>query len=370
MIILTGIAWVSLSIYVLYVLLFCVGLYRLKRQPCVPSVANAPNVSVVIAARNESNNLKKLLSDLASQKYPKDKLEIIIVDDRSTDGTWNIIKDFTKQYLNIKGLQITKKSKDMTPKKFALSRGISKARGDIILSTDGDCRVRSTWVGSMVEHLGSRFGIIAGFSAIHSEEQKLFHKYQHIDFLSLMSANAGAMSLGLSWAGSGQNIAYRKDCYEQVDGFNPVAHKISGDDIYLIQSISKISGGAFNPDPNGAVTTLPVDTLGQFINQRTRWASNASDQYNTKIWFLVFLLVAFTLNFSILFQVVLGFFSFSLLTIIFIKILSEGLVIFSGAAKLNTPVSISIFLLWSIIQTVYIPTVALLGISGKFNWKP
>jgi len=327
-------------------------------------------VSVVIAARNESKNLKNLLSDLASQNYPKDKLEIIVADDRSTDGTWKIIKDFTKQYLNFKGIQITKKSRDMTPKKFALSEAISKARGDIILSTDGDCRVLSTWVNSMVSQMGNQFGIIAGFSTIQTEGRGLFHRFQQIDFLSLMSANAGAMGLGLAWAGSGQNIAYRKDCFTQIDGFNPVAHEISGDDIYLIQSISKIKGGAFNPDPNGAVTTLPVDTVGQFVNQRTRWASNAPGQYNSKIWFLIFLLSTFALNFYILFQIVLGLFSSSLLTIFLIKVLSESLVVFSGAARFKIPISIPVFCLWSVVQIFYIPVVGLLGVSGIFSWKP
>ena len=369
MIFLLGLMWVTLGVYCLFIILFITGLYRLKNTPRKSSLSHYPNVSVVIAARNESKNLSKLLDDLASQDYPKNKLEIIVADDRSTDNTWKIITDFKNEYLNFRGLKITNKSNKMTPKKHALSEAISAARGSIVLSTDGDCRVPITWVSSMVTVLESNTGIVAGFSSVETEN-RLFHLFQQVDFLSLMSANAGAMEMGFSWAGSGQNLAYQKSYFNQIDGFRPVAYEISGDDIYLIQSISRIGGGSFNPDPSGAVTTLPVDSVWQFINQRIRWASNSSKQYQSQIWFLVFLLSVFIVNVSLLLHLVLGVFTLTFLFIWVLKILMEGIIIYLGSRMSKTPVSYTIFLLWSIIQIVYIPAMGLLGVAGKFSWKP
>ena len=361
--------WATLGIYCVYSILFSTGLYRLKKSPRKLSLLNYPNVSVVIAARNESKNLSGLLDDLTFQDYPKNKLEIIIADDRSTDDTWKIISGFIKEHLNFRGIKITSKSKDMTPKKHALSEALSTARGSIILSTDGDCRVLSTWVSSMVAELESSTGIVTGFSSVKAEN-RLFHLFQQVDFLTLMSANAGAMGMGFSWAGSGQNLAYRKSYFNQINGFHPVAHEISGDDIYLIQSISRIGGGTFNPDPAGAVTTLPIDSFSQFMNQRIRWASNAPGQHQSQIWFLVFLLSAFILNVSLLLHIILGFFTLTFLCVWVLKIFTDGIVVYSGSRMFQTPVSFTIFFLWSLVQIVYIPVLGLLGISGKFSWKP
>ena len=160
MIFVLGLMWVTLGVYCLYVILFITGLYRLKNTPRKSSLSHYPNVSVVIAARNESKNLSGLLDDLTFQDYPKNKLEIIIADDRSTDNTWKIITNFRNEYLNFRGIQITNKSNKMTPKKHALSEAISTARGSIILSTDGDCRVATTWVSSMLAELESSTGIV------------------------------------------------------------------------------------------------------------------------------------------------------------------------------------------------------------------
>ena len=369
MIFIIGLMWATLGIYCIYLILFSTGLYRLKKSPRKLSLLNYPNVSVVIAARNESKNLSGLLDDLTFQDYPKNKLEIIIADDRSTDDTWKIISGFIKEHLNFRGIKITSKSKDMTPKKHALSEALSTARGSIILSTDGDCRVLSTWVSSMVAELESSTGIVTGFSSVKAEK-RLFHLFQQVDFLTLMSANAGAMGMGFVWAGSGQNLAYRKSLFNQIDGFRPVAHEISGDDIYLIQSISRIGGGTFNPDPGGAVTTLPVDSFSQFINQRIRWASNAPRQLHSRVWFLVFLLSSFFLNTSILLHIILGLFSFSLIYIFLVKLCTEGLVIYLGGRVFKTRVSFLVFLMWSLVQPFYIPTMGLLGVSGRYSWKP
>ena len=369
MIFLLGLIWTALGVYCLYVVLFITGLYRLKKTSRKSSLSHYPRVSVVIAARNESKNLNSLLEDLVAQDYPKNKLEIIAADDRSTDGTWKIIVSFINEYLNFKGVQITKKSNKMTPKKHALSEALSIARGSIILSTDGDCRVPKTWVSSMVREFENNVGVVAGFSSVVAES-RLFHLFQRVDFLSLMSANAGALGMGFTWAGSGQNLAYQKSCFNQAGGFLPVAHEISGDDIYLIQSISRTAGGSFNADLGGAVTTLPVDSLLQFINQRIRWASNSPKQYQSKIWFLMFLLSVYILNVSLLLHIVLGFFTFTFFLMWVLKVVLDGITIHFGGWISKTPVSFPVFLLWSLVQVIYIPIMGLLGVSGRFSWKP
>ena len=62
----------------------------------IPHVDQLPSVSIIIAARNEEENLPTLLKNLTKQSYPLDKLEVIIVNDRSTDRTEEILKEASK----------------------------------------------------------------------------------------------------------------------------------------------------------------------------------------------------------------------------------------------------------------------------------
>ncbi len=159
---------ISIGIFILYaifMLYFLTGLIRLRSRPRVKNLEN-PTVSVIVAVRNEEENLRDLLKDLSNQTYPKKKLQFIISDDRSTDNTWSIINDYVKKNDNFYGIKTTKLSKTMTPKKYALTKAIEKSTGEIIISTDADCRVQNTWVESIVESFDKETGVLIGYSKI------------------------------------------------------------------------------------------------------------------------------------------------------------------------------------------------------------
>ncbi|NQV38651.1 MAG: glycosyltransferase, partial [Candidatus Marinimicrobia bacterium] len=163
MIVFTAIALIGTLSYFYFILYILSGLRRLKPAE---GLQHYPSVSVIIAARNEATNLPALLTSLLSQDYPTEKLEILISDDRSTDNSWEIIQSFQKNSAKIIGIRVSEESDSMTPKKNALSQAIEQSSGEIIVTTDGDCRVQSTWVKSMVEAIGDKAGICVGFSAV------------------------------------------------------------------------------------------------------------------------------------------------------------------------------------------------------------
>ena len=115
-----------------------------------------------------------------------------------------------------------------------------------------------------------------------------------------MSANAGTLGWGIPWTGSGQNIAYRRSAFDKIDGFNPVADQVSGDDFYLVQAISKIAKARYNANPDGFVTTKPMNSIRTFISQRIRWASNTRKLFNSNFFFLLFLFMNLFANTIIL----------------------------------------------------------------------
>ena len=91
-------------------------------------------------------------------------MEIVVVNDRSADNSWEIINDFSELYPFVKGIKLDEKNNEMTPKKYALTCGINNTGGEIILSTDGDCIVPKEWSISMVSAFKENTGIVVGRS--------------------------------------------------------------------------------------------------------------------------------------------------------------------------------------------------------------
>ena len=132
-----------------------------------------PFTSVVIAARNEEHNLPSLLKDLVNQTIDKNNFEVIISNDRSEDKTGEIINKYSTKYEFIKGIHIKEKF-DMAPKKHALEKAINSSRGEIILSTDADCRVTNSWAQSMAALVNNTDKVVIGYSEV-SEGNSFIH---------------------------------------------------------------------------------------------------------------------------------------------------------------------------------------------------
>ena len=322
-------------------------------------------VSVVIAARNEENNISYLLKDLINQSANKNNYEVIIANDRSTDKTKSIIDQFSSENSFIRSIHIKKKHA-MKPKKYALTKAIENSKGEIILTTDADCRVPRDWVSNMAQLAQNNEGIVIGYSKIESMKSFL-NEFQKIDFLGIMAANAGLLTHGIVCSGSGQNLAYKKKDFQTINGFNPVKDLMSGDDMYLVQNISSIKGAIFNYDSSSFVSTLPKKTFTSYINQRIRWSSNSKQNLRSNPQFFVFLLSAFLANCSIMFSFI--YFSGLSIILFLIKFFLEAFVIFIGTRLFLTPVSSLTYIIWNIIQPVYIPIVGVAGLIGKYSWK-
>lgn len=353
-------------LYAFYMLYFLSGLYRIGRQSSFFST-HEPFVSVIVAARNEEDNIGKLLESLVKQTYSN--FEIIVANDRSGDKTGEIINSFEEEHKHIKSVTIDQKSDKMTPKKYALTKAIEISKGEIIISTDADCRVPNTWIGNMVKQFDEDTGVVAGYSQVEANEKSFFHNYQKIDFLALMSANAGSFGWNIPWTGSGQNIAYTRKAFEEIQGFEPVADQISGDDFYLVQAISKITKTRYNSNPESFVKTQPMESFNAFLHQRTRWASNSRKLFNSDFFFLLFLFLNLFVN-TILF---IGLFLTSmwpyLPSFFGIKLLFDSMVVAYGAVIFNTKFNFDIYLAWAFFQPIYTPFLAIKSMFGKFRWK-
>ena len=357
---------ISIVCYSLFIIFIISGLFKHRLLPA-SSYDKLPKVSVVIAARNEENHISNLIHDLIVQEYPIDKLEVVIINDRSTDSTIDILNEASSNYAFIKIISINKKSELMTPKKHALTKGIEMASGEIIILTDADCRVGKLWVSSMAYSVINQNCITIGFSEIHEEDETIFDRYQKIDFLSIIIANAGAAGWGNFWSGTGQNLAFLKNDFTTINGFEKVSDRISGDDMHLVQSISKIKTGYIHLDPHSFVKTSAMKDIKSFLNQRVRWSSNAKTNYYDAPPFFGFLLIMVSFNILILLSL---FFGGPWLKLFSIKFILDGIIVLLGNKLFNRKMDHVAYCLWALLQPVHIPLIGILGIRGRFSWKP
>ncbi|MBI4530929.1 MAG: glycosyltransferase [Candidatus Latescibacteria bacterium] len=384
-----------------------------------------PDVSVVLAARNEERCIADCLTDLTHQTYPPDRYEIIIVNDGSNDRTAEIVGACAREHGNVRLLQAPDPvDRGLSPKKNALDTGIREARGEIILTTDADCRIPPTWIDGIVRCFQPDVGVVIGFSQIGSPHEKssLLERLQALDFLALMSAAAGSANVGIPLAASGQNFAYRRRVFEEVGGFTRIGRRVSGDDVLFLQVVRRQTTWrvAFAGSKETFTTTTGQKTVRGFIEQRKRWASNGIYQYQLNKPFFTYIVAVFVMNLLLLTVVPytlidwglstshfpssnFGFrisdfgysppqssitipqpihFQRSLLSSLFsiqrwvtpiwclvLKIGVDLAVILRGAILFERRDLLRVFPLWTILQIPYIVVVGITGTIGQFMWK-
>ncbi len=352
----------ALLIYISMALIIIVGLFLKEKG----KNAKTPLVSVIVAARNEENFIETCVTKILNQDYPN--YELIVIDDRSTDMT--PLKLAALSDPKLRKLKIFEKPDEVSGKKNALVHAIKESKGEILLFTDADCEVKPTWVSTMVKYFSDETGCVIGYSAVKSSG--FFQKWQAFDFRSGMAAAMGATNMGLVFAASGQNFAYRKDAYEKAGGLEQVLHRISGDDVLMLQLIRKKTNykTKFASDPNAFNLTKPETTLSGFIHQRSRWASNGGIMASLNPIFFCFLISVSIFNILLplglmINQITAGLSIFGLV----VKLIVDFCGSYLGAKTFYERYSWREFFAWFIMQPVYIAWVGTRGVLGKFKWK-
>ncbi|AFK02368.1 glycosyl transferase family 2 [Emticicia oligotrophica DSM 17448] len=246
--------------------------------------AKAIQVSVIIPVRNEAENIGYLLQDLEKQVLAKNLFEVIIADDDSSDETLNIVRDFQAQSsLNLIINQLPPKTNNTSPKKRAIDSSIQLAKGELITTTDGDCRVGEKWLSTILTfqaktdaHLvSSAVTFLPSNQSQQSFIQSFFTDIQIIEFASLVGSGACAMLAHRPNMCNGANLTYRKSIFHEVDGFKGNENLASGDDEFLMHKIANRYPDKvlFLKSQETIVETQAHLSLKSFYNQRKRWAS-------------------------------------------------------------------------------------------------
>ncbi|MBC7388916.1 MAG: glycosyltransferase [Opitutaceae bacterium] len=229
-------------------------------------------VSVIISARNEAGEILNLLKSISNQDYPEDRLEIIVINDQSSDNTRKIIENYIlNKNLNINILDTTISSS--TPKKQALNLGINFSVGELLLFTDADCIFGKSWVKSMCSAFHDK-DIDLVFGPIKYSSLNYLEEFLSIEQAALLGSSLSSLKMGIPSMCNGANLAIRRSAFDKVNGFNSNSNIASGDDELLLHKIfkSKKDSVLFLKSRSAIVTTKPVSTIDELANQRKRWA--------------------------------------------------------------------------------------------------
>ncbi len=235
-------------------------------------------VSILVPARNEATNIEACLKALLLQDYHKFLFEIIVIDDHSEDNTAKFAEAFEDPRIRVLRLADYPDFPQQAFKKLALTTGIKEASGELIVTTDADCYMGPSWLSLIVTYYEShKVKMIAG-PVNMTDEKSLLEKFQSLDFCGMMGITGAGVSKGYMLMGNGANIAYAKNAFEKVNGFEGIDHLASGDDMLLMQKIAAVYPGQVHYLKNAKATvyTKAQATWSDFIQQRIRWASKSS----------------------------------------------------------------------------------------------
>ncbi|MFA5552145.1 MAG: glycosyltransferase [Trueperaceae bacterium] len=259
--------------YILLMVMVVVGMFR---RPATGRSRALPSVSVVLPAHNEEAKLAGTLSSLAGQVYGG-PLEFVIVDDRSSDGTRQIIEEFAARDARFRLVSVESPSRKLAPKVNAVDHGIRRSNGEIIMATDADCRYHPEWVAGMVERFEDDVAMVVGYVSTSrpGEATSLLQRFESVDWFTLMLVSRSMTRFGLKFASSANNLAYRRGAFESVGGFGAAGRAPSGDEDLLTQRLGRISGSrvVFAEEPRTRVLTQGAPSTRVLLRQRRRWVS-------------------------------------------------------------------------------------------------
>lgn len=352
-------------------------IFRINRTPFyVYSPFALPKVSVIIPSRNESQNILNCLDDLLVQDYSLDLLEIIVSDDFSEDKTVSLVQAFIRQHPGLPVSVIACKGfpPDESGKKNALTRAISMASGDVILTTDADTHHGPSWISAMAKAFqDGQVHMVLGPVAFY-HEQNFLQKIQSLEFMGLMGTTAGAVHLRIPLMCNGANLAYRRTAFFSVGGFEGNMQFASGDDVFMMSRIHQMFGSksiGFTLDSRAVVYTEAEFSLPAFIRQRLRWVSK-SKGYKGKVLIFVSLLTWLT-HFFLLSGILIGFFHPFILIVSMglwiMKILAEYPVVWLMARFFNKKAWLEYYFPAQLFQLVYVVLIGIAGNIFSYTWK-
>lgn len=330
--------------------------------------------SVIITFRNEEDTLPALLESLYQLEYPSKLVEVLFINDDSSDKSVKLIESFIRQQRPKSIWKILNNERfSGSPKKDAVRLGIQNAQFRYIATTDADVILPKYWLACFDAFLQVQPStLIAGPVKLH-KLQSFLDRYQAIDVLSLQGSTIGAFGWGHPFMCNAANMCYDKEAFLSLDPYKQNQHIASGDDVFLLEALVKYNPSqiGYIKSPQAVVSTSPVSSWNQLFHQRQRWASKAKSSslligkitgvlvLLTNLWILILPLLVLLGQLNVK----------SALLFFLVKFSIDFLLVFKTARYLDETEVLFSFLPSSIIYPFVSVYVVLLSLLRPYTWK-
>ncbi|MCF8306383.1 MAG: glycosyltransferase [Ignavibacteriales bacterium] len=334
-----------------------------KKYATLPE-SEFPTISILVAARNEENNIIACLESLDRLDYDRSKLEIIIIDDHSTDKTAELVRKFIEGKEYFRTMSPEKNLGHLKGKANALANALKTAKGEIILTTDADCAVSADWAKTMTSYFTGNVAMVGGYT--NQTGAAPFLEMQSLDFIYLLAVAAGTMNLGKPLSCIGNNMAYRRSVYEEVGGYEAIPFSVT-EDFKLLMAMYNLKKYKFiSPlDKGTLVTSMPCENLSSLVRQKKRWGVGGLDSDLSGFTVLSF---GFLAHAGILLLPL--FFSWTVFAFTLIKFFADYIFLQYFHRKLELKFKLSGFITFQIYFIIYVILLPLsLIFSRKVVWK-
>ena len=330
---------------------------------------SADKASIIIAARNEEMNIGPCLESLLAQDFPREQMEIIVVDDQSVDGTAALVQRYADRGIRLISLGMD----EAFGKKAAIARGIAAASHPIIITTDADCSYSTKWINTLLSFREKMDAVFVAAPVQLKKEISLLDRFQSLDFMALQGITAAGVSGKYLNMCNGANLLYTKEGFSAVNGFEGIDHIASGDDMLLMEKINKAFPGgiAYCFSEDAIVVTEPAASWTAFIQQRIRWSSKATNY--TSFVIKATLLLVYLVNAAVVYLLLAGIFDFQLmkcgLLLTLMKTIVELPFMIRTARFFNKSALIAWFIPFQPLHALYTVVAGTFGLFSKYRWK-
>ncbi len=332
--------------------------------------------SVLIPARNEAANILTCVDSILAQDYPQNLLEIIIIDDHSTDATPDLVRSLKRVNVHLLSLaDFVDESTTKSFKKRAIETAMTKATGELILTTDADCLVPLEWLRYMTSFYQKNKPKFIAAPVNFYQEKNTLEQFQSLDFIGMMGITGAGIDGKFMNMCNGANLAYPKAVFEDIGGFEGIDHVASGDDMLLMQKIAASYPDDIGYMKNKAATILTTakPDWSSFLRQRIRWASKSSSYTEWRVTFILAMVFFFCCNIG-LSLLLIPFFGWLMLFLFIFQLTIKTLVDWFFLRQMSDYFDrkdlMSVFFPSQILHIVYIIVVGVLANFVKeYNWK-
>jgi glycosyltransferase involved in cell wall biosynthesis len=270
---------ITLFLTLIFQFLYYLSFLSLKVKNNYTETKELLPVSIIVCCKNEQNNIQLLIPKILEQNYPE--FEIILVNDNSTDDTFEVLQKFEKKHQSVKVVNVNHSEAFWGNKKFALTLGIKAAKYNNLLFTDADCIPSSkNWIKEMTSRFSSKTDIILGYSGYTYKEKSLLNKLIRYETLLTAAQYLSFAKLGAPYMGVGRNLAYKKELFFEVNGFASHIQLKSGDDDLFVNQNGNKKNTAIVFSKESFTTSIPKFNYKDWIYQKRRHVTTSKHYRN------------------------------------------------------------------------------------------